>query len=79
LLFSTKKGENMVHLFKHKKTNNIYSYLGEATEATNGREGINVVIYQDFDGNNMYVREKQEFEQKFESLRNKDKSVSEID
>jgi len=67
----------MLHLFKNKKTNNVYFYLFGAIEATNGREGINVAVYLDSDGKNIYVREKQEFEQKFESLRKK--SVNQID
>jgi len=35
----------MLHLFKNKKTNNVYFYLFDAIEATNGREGINVAVY----------------------------------
>jgi len=57
--------------FVHKKTKNIYYHLYDATEVTNGREGINVVVYTDSNRKNVYVREKQEFEQKFEiSLEN---------
>jgi hypothetical protein len=51
---------------KHIKTGNIYTVLGEATDATNSRSGHVVVIYAR-DGR-IFVREVTEFAEKFEAV-----------
>lgn len=52
---------------KHKKTGNFYNMLFEAVECTNGREEIAYVVYKPVKSNGLYfVRERDEFYQKFE-------------
>lgn len=55
--------------FRHKKTGYIYSLLCYARDCTNSRNGTGVVVYctQD-DENTVFVREEQEFFQKFEPI-----------
>ena len=54
-------------LYKHKKTGNIYRHLAVATDCTNSRDGVVVVVYCPYDnGHEIYVREQAEFEEKFE-------------
>lgn len=48
---------------RNKKTNGIYIYIGDITDSTNSREG-NVVSLYCKDGN-LFVRDKEEFKEKF--------------
>ncbi len=52
----------------NKKNKKTYGVIGYAKNATNGHEGESMVIYQDSD-KNVYVREQQEFKEKFEGWR----------
>ena len=57
--------ENKVK-FRHNKTGNIYRQLAFATDCTNSRGGTRVIVYcRDDNENNIFVREVEEFEQKF--------------
>ena len=47
----------------HLKTGNEYTVLGEVRNCTNNRDGEVMVLYSSSAG--MFVREKQEFWQKF--------------
>ena len=59
--------ENKMLLYKHKKTGNIYRQLAIATDCTNSRDGVVVVVYcPDDNGHTIYVREQAEFDEKFE-------------
>lgn len=52
--------------FRHNKTGNIYLHLSYATDCTNVRHGTGVVIYcKDDNEHDIFVREVEEFEQKF--------------
>lgn len=51
---------------KNNKTNEIYYYIGDSIDATNGREGVIVALYHK-DGE-MYHRDKREFLEKFTFL-----------
>jgi len=56
-------------LYIHKKTGKIYRHLAIATDCTNSRDGIPVVVYcPDDDEHTIYVREANEFEEKFEII-----------
>jgi len=48
----------------HNKTGNVYTMVAEAIDATNSRDGLIVIIYQNKKGE-FFVREKSEFLQKF--------------
>lgn len=59
--------ERMNAIFRNKKTGKLYVCLGYGTDCTNSRDGLIVVIYRALDGDTKtFVREKQEFEGKFE-------------
>lgn len=54
--------------WRHIKTGNIYVYLMEVTNATNGgNDGQQMMIYQSHEGRK-FAREKQEFLKKFEPV-----------
>jgi hypothetical protein len=54
-------------LWLHKKTGNLYRIVDEAVDATNARSGTRVVVYTRDDGTpGTYVRDLQEFLEKFE-------------
>ena len=48
----------------HKKTGNIYHIIGKIINATNNRDGEEMILYTD--GKNVYSREINEFYEKFE-------------
>lgn len=48
----------------HNKTGNEYTVEGEALNCTNAQDGQTVVLYRNKDGQ-LFVREKNEFLQKF--------------
>lgn len=52
-------------IYKNKKKGTLYVVVGIATDATNARDGNEVVIYKSCDGH-LYVRDKEEFLIKFE-------------
>lgn len=52
--------------YRNKKTGDIYWVLKVATDATNGKDGRQVVAYER--GDQWFVREIEEFMQKFEEL-----------
>jgi hypothetical protein len=53
--------------FQNKKTLKIYDFVAFATDATNERDGLSVVIYKDANGQH-YVREALEFTDKFHEI-----------
>jgi hypothetical protein len=54
-------------LYKHRKTGHLYRWLAVGVDTTNGRDGTLVVIYcPDDDEHTVFVRERKEFEEKFE-------------
>lgn len=57
-------------IYRHKKTNRIYEVLRFVVNATNAQNGQDMVLYRQFDLpepiSQVYVREKKEFEEKFE-------------
>ena len=56
-------------LYKHTKTGNIYMKLFEAMNSTNGQEEVPFVVYAPLkDISDVYVREAEEFYEKFEKL-----------
>lgn len=56
--------------FIHKKTGNIYRRIGHGIDCTNSRDGTLVVIYcSEENGDEIYVREANEFLQKFEEVK----------
>jgi len=66
--------DNILSIWKHKKTGNIYVVLyDEAIECTNGREDIGYTVYtsindvKDMNGK-IFVRQTNEFYQKFERI-----------
>ena len=56
-------------LYRNKKTGNIYRKLAIGVDHTNERDGTLVVIYcPDDNEHTIFVREENEFEEKFEML-----------
>lgn len=55
--------------YRNKKTGHLYRHLAVATDATNARDGVLVVVYcPDDNEHSIYVREQAEFEAKFEMV-----------
>lgn len=55
--------------FKHNKTGNVYRLLAYATDCTNARDGTSSIVYCSEDNENtIYVREQQEFFDKFSEI-----------
>lgn len=54
--------------YKNKKTGQIYILLREIVDATNSREGKTVVLYIEPVQHRMYVRDTDEFLEKFEVI-----------
>jgi hypothetical protein len=54
----------MTGWYTHLKTGNRYFVLAEVTNSTNGNNGQAMVLYRNEAGQ-FFVREKEEFEQKF--------------
>lgn len=50
--------------FVHKKTGKVYTVVGSAIDCTNSRADTELVLYTD--GEKWFVREPQEFFQKFD-------------
>ena len=53
--------------FLHKKTGNIYNYLGEVTDCTNKNGGEVLCVLYERNGK-LFIREKNEFFEKFEKV-----------
>lgn len=53
--------------YKHNKTSNLYFKLFDAIDATNSRDGNDVVVYSNTQGQ-VFVRDKEEFLQKFTKI-----------
>lgn len=53
--------------YKNKKNGKIYIVLGEVVDYTNEREGTICILYND--GKNLLIREKEEFFEKFEKVK----------
>ncbi|MBF0192504.1 MAG: hypothetical protein HQL99_15405 [Magnetococcales bacterium] len=57
----------MNRIYRHKKTGKLYVLLAHAVDCTNERDGTGVLIYHPCDdGHSIYVREHEEFKDKFE-------------
>lgn len=56
--------EGVVEKYIHNKTRNEYTVEGEALNCTNAQDGQIVVLYRNKNGQ-LFVREKNEFLQKF--------------
>ena len=55
--------------FRNNKSGEIYRHLAYATDCTNSRDGMGVVVYcKDDNEHDIFVRESEEFEQKFTLL-----------
>ena len=54
--------------FLHKKTGNIYNYLGEVTDCTNKNGGEVLCVLYERNGK-LFIREKNEFFEKFEEVK----------
>jgi len=55
--------------YRNKKTGKIYRWLAAGTDCTNGRDGVAVAVYcPDDNGHEIHVRERGEFEEKFEPI-----------
>lgn len=53
--------------YRNKKTGGVYLKLANATDCTNERDGLGVVVYGPYDdGNTIFVRDAKEFDEKFE-------------
>lgn len=66
-------------LWRNKKNGNVYEVLQEATDCTNARDGKEVFIYQPLDKREFFfVREKEEFFQKFEKVEKKEEAMHNI-
>lgn len=53
--------------YRNKKTGQIYRHLAMATDCTNSRDGLPVVIYcPDDNEHNIFVRDSAQFFEKFE-------------
>lgn len=55
---------NKNQYWRNLKNGKTYQYVGKATDATNGNEGIEYAVYSD--GEVLYVRKFKEFTKKFE-------------
>jgi hypothetical protein len=55
-------------LTRNKKNNKLYEIIGDVVNTTNELDGQIMVLYTD--GKSMYVREKEEFNNKFENVGN---------
>ena len=56
-------------LYRNKKNGNIYETKGIVENATNGHEGLKVVLYSPYgDADPRYGRDLEEFIQKFERV-----------
>lgn len=65
---STKKMRKPHMERRHKKSGKIYTITNvNAIDVTNSRDGLPVIIYKNEDGKT-FVREKTEFEEKFERI-----------
>lgn len=53
--------------YRNKKNGKIYIVLGEAIDCTNKRDGTICILYND--GKKLFVREKKEFFEKFEKVK----------
>ncbi|MBC7425115.1 MAG: hypothetical protein H7321_01165 [Bacteroidia bacterium] len=53
-------------LFRNKKNGKIYHKLSEVTDCTNGNEDVLFVLYKLPDDDKLFIREKTEFNLKFE-------------
>lgn len=56
--------------YRHNKTGKTYSFFAKAIDATNVRSGNEIVIYRNEEGK-FFVRDKEEFYQKFSEMPNK--------
>lgn len=54
--------------WKNKKTGKRYVIVDTAIDKTNERSGLKVIIYRHEDGNGIFVRELNEFYEKFERI-----------
>jgi len=52
-------------LYRNRKNDNLYMVLDEAIDCTNERDGLKVIIYSPIGRDAVYVREEQEFLEKF--------------
>lgn len=55
-------------LFRNKKNGNLYFALGAVTNATNAQDDQEMVLYRPVKSERLFCREREEFEQKFESV-----------
>ena len=53
----------------HKKTGNVYfRFSARATDCTNSRDGTRCIVYYNADNGKFFVREEEEFNEKFDTL-----------
>lgn len=56
--------------YKNKKTGKFYAMLAAGVDCTNSRDGLMVVVYSPEDDQHMiFVRERNEFYEKFEEVK----------
>lgn len=55
-------------LYRNRKTGGTYEIVLFAIDCTNGRNEGDVVVYREHCGSVFFVRDKAEFEQKFEDI-----------
>lgn len=56
-------------LWINNKNQKLYKVINEGIDCTNERDGLTVVIYSNFEDERLFVREKQEFFNKFTEKR----------
>lgn len=62
--FPVKSADTLNTWYLHKKTGKRYAVLAQGLDATNSRDGTEIMIYFDREGR-FFAREKQEFLEKF--------------
>ncbi|MEZ7195363.1 hypothetical protein [Pseudodesulfovibrio karagichevae] len=55
-------------LFRNRKNGNLYFALGTVTNATNAQDDQEMVLYRPVKSERLFCREREEFNQKFESV-----------
>ncbi|BDQ35766.1 hypothetical protein SYK_01260 [Pseudodesulfovibrio nedwellii] len=56
-------------LFRNKKNGNIYFALDNVTNATNAQDDQEMILYRPVKSERLFCRERDEFHQKFESVK----------
>nr|WP_321256615.1 hypothetical protein [uncultured Pseudodesulfovibrio sp.] len=56
-------------LYRNKKNGNLYFALDNVTNATNAQDDQEMVLYRPVESERLFCREREEFFQKFESIK----------